>query len=168
MTGTFVVTAVGAFYALRGTTASRRGCTLRTAPSSAWSPRCSWRFQPAMRRPRSSRGIRSRARGDGGTLRDWPDGGDHADRTAERQERRLDNPIGMPGMLSFLAYGTFHADVRGPRCVSPDTWPTNIELLYYAFHVMAGLGTIFIGLMALAVLQRLRGRLESSRRCCGC
>ncbi len=42
-------------------------------------------------------------------------------------------------------------------------WPNNIELIYYAFHIMAGLGTIFIALMALANLQRWRGRLESSR-----
>jgi len=79
------------------------------------------------------------------------------------RERRLDNPIRVPGMLSFLAYGTFHADVRGLDAFPEDTWPTNIELLYYAFHVMAGLGTIFIGLMLLANLQRLRGQLESGR-----
>ena len=34
------------------------------------------------------------------------------------RERRLDNPIKIPGMLSFLAYGTFHSDVRGTRRVS--------------------------------------------------
>ena len=66
-------------------------------------------------------------------------------------------------MLSFLAYGTFHSDVRGLDAFPPETWPTNIELLYYAFHVMAGLGTIFIAVMGLANLQRLRGRLETSR-----
>jgi cytochrome d ubiquinol oxidase subunit I len=79
------------------------------------------------------------------------------------RERRLDNPIIVPGMLSFLAYGTFHRDVRGLNAFPQDTWPNNIELVYYAFHVMAGLGTMFIALMGLANLQRLRGRLESSR-----
>jgi cytochrome d ubiquinol oxidase subunit I len=39
-------------------------------------------------------------------------------------------------------------------------WPTNIELLYYSFHVMSGLGTMFIALMGLAVLLSLRRRLE--------
>jgi cytochrome bd-type quinol oxidase subunit 1 len=29
------------------------------------------------------------------------------------RERRLDNPIELPGVLSLLAYGTFHSDVRG-------------------------------------------------------
>ena len=78
------------------------------------------------------------------------------------KERRIDNPIKIPGVLSFLAYGTFHSDVRGLDAFPPDTWPTNIELLYYAFHVMAGLGTMFIALMGLANLQRFRGRLEPS------
>ncbi len=73
--------------------------------------------------------------------------------------RRLDNPIALPGMLSFLAYGTFHSNVRGLAEFPEDQWPTNIELLYYSFHVMAGLGTIFIGLMALANLLRFRKRL---------
>ena len=63
------------------------------------------------------------------------------------KERRIDNPITIPGVLSFLAYGTFHSDVRGLDAFPQEAWPENIELLYYAFHVMAGLGTIFIALM---------------------
>lgn len=78
-------------------------------------------------------------------------------------ERRLDNPIRVPGMLSFLAFGTFHSEVRGLNDFPPELWPTNIELLYYAFHVMAGLGTLFILLMALANLAHFRGVLERTR-----
>src|SRR5262249_6254998 len=44
-----------------------------------------------------------------------------------------------------------------------ESWPDNIELLYYSFHLMITLGTIFIALMACAGFQNLRGRLESSR-----
>jgi cytochrome d ubiquinol oxidase subunit I len=77
--------------------------------------------------------------------------------------RRLDNPIALPGMLSFLAFGTFHSNVRGLNDFPEDQWPTNIELLYYSFHVMAGLGTLFIGLMGLANLQRLRGKLMDTK-----
>jgi cytochrome d ubiquinol oxidase subunit I len=44
-----------------------------------------------------------------------------------------------------------------------DVWPDNIELLYYSFHLMVTLGTLFIGLMALANLQRFRGKLETSK-----
>jgi cytochrome bd ubiquinol oxidase subunit I len=77
--------------------------------------------------------------------------------------RRLDNPIRVPGMLSWLAYGQFHGNVRGLNEFPEDTWPDNIELLYYAFHVMAGLGTLFILLLAIAAVAEWRGRLEHSR-----
>ena len=78
-------------------------------------------------------------------------------------ERRLDNPIRVPGLLSFLAFGTVHSQVRGLNAFPEDEWPNNIELLYYAFHVMAGLGTLFIAVTALAALLQVRGRLASSR-----
>jgi cytochrome bd ubiquinol oxidase subunit I len=78
------------------------------------------------------------------------------------RERRLDNPIAIPGILSYLVNGSFHSNIRGLEEFPEDTWPDNIELLYYAFHLMVTLGMIFIALMALANLQRLRGRLESS------
>ena len=80
------------------------------------------------------------------------------------KQRRLDNPIRVPGMLSFLALGTFHGDVPGLLEFPERDWPDNIELLYYAFHVMAGLGTLMIALMALAVLAVVRRRLDTSRR----
>jgi cytochrome d ubiquinol oxidase subunit I len=79
------------------------------------------------------------------------------------RERRLDNPIRIPGMLSWLAYGQFHSNVRGLSEFPEDTWPDNIELLYYTFHVMAGLGTLFILLLAVATVAEWRGRLEHSR-----
>ena len=76
--------------------------------------------------------------------------------------RRLDNPIEVPGALSFLAYGTFQSYVHGLEEYPEDAWPDNIELLYYSFHLMITLGTIFIILMAYASFQNWRGRLESS------
>jgi len=77
--------------------------------------------------------------------------------------RRLDNPIRIPGMLSWLAYGQFHSTVRGLGEFPEDTWPDNIELLYYAFHVMAGLGTVFILFLAIVTIAEWRGRLEHTR-----
>lgn len=77
--------------------------------------------------------------------------------------RRLDNPVVVPAMLSFLAYGTFHSDVRGLAEFPERDWPTNIELLYYSFHLMAGIGTIQIALMAAAAAFELRRRLDRAR-----
>jgi cytochrome d ubiquinol oxidase subunit I len=78
-------------------------------------------------------------------------------------ERRLDNPIAIPGMLSFLALGHVAGDVRGLDAFPREDWPDNIELLYYAFHIMAGLGTILILVMLVANVLAWTGRLERSR-----
>ena len=78
-------------------------------------------------------------------------------------KQRIDNPIEVPGALSFLAYGTFQSYVHGLDEYPKDQWPDNIELLYYAFHLMITLGTIFIVIMAYANFQRWRGRPGSNR-----
>jgi len=77
--------------------------------------------------------------------------------------RRLDNPVVIPWALSFLAFGTFHAEVKGLDAFPPDAWPDNIELLYYAFHIMAGLGTILTVIALVGGLLWWAGRLERSR-----
>ena len=58
--------------------------------------------------------------------------------------RRLENPIVVPWILSFLAYGTFGSTVHGLNDFPKEEWPHNIELLYYSYHIMVGLGTLFI------------------------
>ena len=78
-------------------------------------------------------------------------------------QRKIDNPIQVPAVLSFIAYGTFSSDVRGLNAFPEDRWPQNIELLYYSFHIMAGLGTLMIAVMALAVLLLWRDRLDANR-----
>ncbi|HZX41902.1 MAG TPA: cytochrome ubiquinol oxidase subunit I [Myxococcaceae bacterium] len=78
-------------------------------------------------------------------------------------QQRLENPVVVPGMLSFLVYGSFGSTVTGLDAFPPDRWPDNIELLYYAYHVMAGLGTLFIALLGLSAVQLWRRRLETTR-----
>lgn len=78
-------------------------------------------------------------------------------------ERKLDNPIELPSLLSWIAYGDFSANVQGLSAFPESVWPTNIELLYYSFHIMVGLGTLFIAVMTVALLLLWRGRLASSR-----
>jgi len=79
------------------------------------------------------------------------------------KNRRLENPIIVPGVLSYLAYGSFGAEVKGLNDIPQDQWPDNIELLYYAYHIMVGLGSIFIALMLAASFLLWRGKLETSR-----
>jgi cytochrome bd ubiquinol oxidase subunit I len=77
--------------------------------------------------------------------------------------RRLDNPIVVPAILSYLAYGSFGAEVKGLDAFPRDQQPDNIELLYYSYHIMAGLGTLFIALTILSGFMLWRGTLLRSR-----
>ena len=79
------------------------------------------------------------------------------------EARKLDNPIVLPAVLSWIAYGNFSADVRGLDAFPEGDWPVNIELLFYAFHIMVGLGTLFVAVMALAALLAWRRRLVRAR-----
>jgi cytochrome d ubiquinol oxidase subunit I len=75
------------------------------------------------------------------------------------ERQRIDNPIVVHSLLSFLIYGTTAAEVRGLDQFPRDVWPTNVPLLYFAYHVMAGLGTVFLAIMVLAALLLWRGAL---------
>lgn len=81
----------------------------------------------------------------------------------DMQKRRLDNPLIIPRMLSFLTYRTWTADVKGLGSFPPDQWPDQVPLLYYSYHLMVGLGTIFIAVLVLAAWQLWSGRLYQSR-----
>jgi cytochrome d ubiquinol oxidase subunit I len=81
----------------------------------------------------------------------------------DAEHQRIDNPIIVNRALSFLIYGTTTATVKGLNEFPRDAWPTNIPLLYFAYHVMAGLGTLFVLLMAGAAWLLWCGRLFDAR-----
>jgi len=81
----------------------------------------------------------------------------------DMRELRLDNPIEIPAVLSFLTYRRWDARVEGLTSFPRDEWPDNVPLLYYAYHMMVGLGTIFIAVMALAGFLLWRGKLHETR-----
>jgi cytochrome bd ubiquinol oxidase subunit I len=76
---------------------------------------------------------------------------------------QIDNPIVVNDLLSFLIYGTTKAEVKGLDQIPHDQWPTALPLLFYAYHIMVGLGTWFVLLMLVSAFLLWRGRLESSR-----
>jgi len=164
VTGSFVVAAVGAFYALRGVherparafltigvTAGLVSSIAVAFPTGDHQAKLVARHQPV-----SLAAMEGRF-----------ESGGHAPITLIGQpnvpERRLDNPVRVPSMLSFLAFGTFHSDVAGLDAFPTNVWPDNIELLYYAFHIMAGLGTIMMAVMLIAALAHWRGWLVRTR-----
>jgi cytochrome d ubiquinol oxidase subunit I len=79
------------------------------------------------------------------------------------RNHRLDNPLQVPRMLSFLTYRRWMSEVKGLNAFPQQDWPDNIPLLYYSYHIMVGLGTIFIAVMLLAAWKLRGGRLYESR-----
>jgi cytochrome d ubiquinol oxidase subunit I len=75
----------------------------------------------------------------------------------------IDNPIVVNDLLSFLIYGTTKAEVKGLDQFPRDQWPSSLPLLFYAYHIMAGLGTYFVALMLLELFLLWRGKLFESR-----
>jgi len=163
VTGSFVVAAVGAFYCLRGLHRVQAQMYLRDGafmgliasllvafPTGDRQAKLVGNHQPVTLAAMEGRFV----------------GGPKASVALIGQPnvaaKRLDNPIEIPGALSFLAYGHFGSYVHGLDDFPKESWPDNIELLYYSFHLMITLGTLFILLMAYANFQRWRGRLESS------
>jgi cytochrome d ubiquinol oxidase subunit I len=163
VTGSFVVTAIGAFYTLGGKHQSQARLYLRSGtlvaliasllvafPSGDQQAKMVGKYQPVTLAAME------------GKFSGGPMAGVALIGQPNVAERRLDNPIEVPGALSFLAYGTFQSYVHGLQEYPTEAWPDNIELLYYSFHLMITLGTVFIVLMSYANILKWRGQLESS------
>jgi len=75
----------------------------------------------------------------------------------------LDNPIKIPNLLSFLTYQRWNAKIKGLKEYSRKDWPDNIPLLYYSYHIMIGLGTLFIAIMVIGAFLLWRKKIFNSR-----
>jgi len=81
----------------------------------------------------------------------------------DMEKQTLDNPVMVPRVLSFLTFRRWGAQVKGLNEFPRDQWPDNIPLLYYSYHIMVGLGTIFIAIAAVAAVLLWRRALFESR-----
>ncbi|MBI5022494.1 MAG: cytochrome ubiquinol oxidase subunit I [Ignavibacteriales bacterium] len=81
----------------------------------------------------------------------------------DMEKLRLDNPLHVPNLLSFLTYNRWNAEVKGLDAFPRSDWPDNIPLLYYSYHIMVGLGTIFISIMILSIFLYWKKKLFESR-----
>jgi len=164
ITGSFVMCAVGAFYVLEnrfsesgkmflrvGVIAGVISCITQIFPTGDIHGRYMAKHQPAS--VAAMEGLFQTQRGAGIVLIGQPD--------VERQ--KIDNPLVVNDVLSFLIYGTTKAEVMGLDQVPRDQWPEPLPLLYYAYHIMAGLGTYFVLLMVVAAFLLWRGKLFDTR-----
>lgn len=76
-------------------------------------------------------------------------------------EKKLDNKIAVPNILSFLTYQDWNKQIAGMDQFTKEELPDNIPALYYSYHIMVGLGTIFIGVMLLAIFFLWKKKLHT-------
>ena len=80
----------------------------------------------------------------------------------DTEHGRLIDPVYVPKFLSFLAYGNFNASINGLNSYPKHLWPP-VELTYYSYHIMVGLGSIFIAQMLVGLFLLWRRKLYSCR-----
>jgi cytochrome bd ubiquinol oxidase subunit I len=164
VTGSFVMAAVGAFYLLDrrmegygriflkvGVISGVISCILIIFPTGDLHGKYVARNQPAAMA--AMEGLFKSESGAGIVLMGQPN----------EETGQIDNPLVVNNVLSFLIYGTTKAEVTGLDRFPRDQWPTALPLLYYAYHIMAGLGTYFVLLMIVAAFLLWRQNLYTTR-----
>ena len=157
-TGSFVMAAVGAFYQLSrvhlsfsrtflktGVVAGALASVLLLFPTGHGSSLQVFEYQPIT--GAAFEGLFKTEQGAGLAIFGQPD----------METLTLDNPLILPGVLSFLVYNYFGAELKGLDAFPQEEWPDQIPLLYYSYHVMVGLGSIFLGVMLLACFHAVEG-----------
>jgi cytochrome d ubiquinol oxidase subunit I len=79
------------------------------------------------------------------------------------EKRRLESTIEMPKLLSFLTSRRWDKRLTGLNDIAEDRRPDSVPLVYYAYHIMVGLGTILLLVAALAAFKLWRRTLFESR-----
>jgi cytochrome d ubiquinol oxidase subunit I len=79
------------------------------------------------------------------------------------EQRKLDSTLAMPKLLSFLTSKRWDETIKGLNDIPTDQWPDSVPLVYYAYHIMVGLGTILVAIAALAVVLLWRRKLYGSK-----
>jgi cytochrome d ubiquinol oxidase subunit I len=164
VTGAFVMCSVGAFYVLEdrfssygkvflrvGVVAGLLSCCAQIFPTGDLHGKYLARHQPAALA--AMEGLFNTERGAAIVLLGQPN----------EEQKSIDNPLAVNDVLSFLVYGTTKAEVTGLDKVPRDLWPEPLPLLFYSYHIMAGLGTYFVAVMVLAAFLLWRGRLFTTR-----
>jgi cytochrome d ubiquinol oxidase subunit I len=164
ITGAFLLAAGGAFYALQGRhLAFSRIClsvgvvgaliftTLQIFPTGDQHARQVARYQPSSFA--AAEGLFPTEKGAPLTIIGNPD----------TTRRKLDSSIEMPHVLSFLTSRRWNATVTGLNDIPTDRWPSSVPLVYYAYHIMIGLGTILFLLALTGVVLLWRGMLFTAR-----
>lgn len=78
------------------------------------------------------------------------------------ENEKVHAEVRIPGLLSYLAFGDFDAEVKGLHAFPREDWPP-IPLTYYTFHLMVYIGSFLILLPVLGLLLLWRKALYENR-----
>ena len=161
-TGSFVVAALGAFYILANKTNVEFGkLLLKTGvvfglvsslslamPTGDWNAKNVAKYQPAAFA--AMEGIFETEKGGAEIILVGQ---------PNMVDKKIDNKIAVPKVLSFLTYQVWDREILGMNEFDDEELPDNIPALYYSYHIMVGLGTVFIAIMSLAAFFLWRRKL---------
>ena len=165
-TGSFVVAALGAFYILANKTHVEFGkLLLKTGvvfglvsslslamPTGDWNAKNVAKYQPAAFA--AMEGIFETEKGGAEIILVGQ---------PNMVDKKIDNKIAVPKILSFLTYQDWDKEIPGMNEFKDEELPNNIPALYYSYHIMVGLGTIFIAIMSLASFLLWRKKLFKTK-----
>ncbi|VAW23723.1 Cytochrome d ubiquinol oxidase subunit I [hydrothermal vent metagenome] len=161
VTSSFVVASIGAFYILRNKNVEYGKLFLKTGiifgfiasflvafPTGDWNAKNVVKYQPASFA--AMEGIFHSEKGGAEIILIGQ---------PNMIEKKLDNKIAVPNILSFLTYQNWNTEIAGMDQFKKEELPNNIPMLYYSYHIMVGLGTIFIGVMSLSLFFLYRKKI---------
>ena len=164
ITGAFVMASIGAFYLLSkkhveqakifirtGVVAGLLFTVLQIFPTGDQQGKMIANHQPATLA--AMEGLYETQQGAPLAIMGQPDG----------TKQQLDNPLTVPKMLSFLSYKRWNAEVKGMKAFPKEDLPDNVPLLYFAYHIMVGLGTMFIAVMGLSAILLWKNKLFDAK-----
>jgi cytochrome d ubiquinol oxidase subunit I len=164
MTGAFVMAAMGAWYMLNGkhmrfarinltvgVVTALIACALQIFPTGDQQASNVYRYQPPTFA--AMEGVFQTAHGAPLVIIGNPN----------TTARRLESTLALPKFLSFLTSHNFTSTVTGLDQIPTNRWPDSVPLVYYAYHIMVGLGTVLLALAVICAFLLWRRKLFGNR-----
>ncbi|HTJ12208.1 MAG TPA: cytochrome ubiquinol oxidase subunit I [Dinghuibacter sp.] len=79
------------------------------------------------------------------------------------QNKEQVHGLGVPGGLSFLTYGNFHAPIQGLNATAPENRPGQVNGVFQVYHLMIAVGSLMILLTTIAAFWFRRDTLFNKR-----
>jgi cytochrome d ubiquinol oxidase subunit I len=79
------------------------------------------------------------------------------------KDKTVKGAIKIPGALSFLAHGDFHAEVKGLDQIPENEHPP-VAITHYAFQIMVGIGTLLALISVIFFINIIRKRSVINKR----